>query len=206
MVSRPSNFILPKHWFKYQPILHSCIDHDNHIMSDLYAKVTKRNLRFTKANARPDADSATCSRSRLIKLLDSTQECFRVEEVSSLCLDNGQDQRMLILALLEWMSSSYREGIFRVFLAVRVFRDLGKAGTDINSHILDFLTRSKHAKGFCKAHVYQLVSELVPSGHFSTSRYLQWLIARGVLSGYQALSPVGNLSLHLSCFCAYWVL
>ncbi|KAI9754382.1 MAG: RNA polymerase II mediator complex subunit, partial [Candelina submexicana] len=151
MVARPSNFVLPKRWSKYQTILHSCVDRGNSITAALYAKVTKRNLRFVDTiSRRQDTDVGTSSRSRLIELLDSAGVCFNITEVYSLISNSGQDHRLPIITLLEWMSSSYREGVFRVFVAVRILRKLSEIGTDINGHILDFLARSGKAKGLCK--------------------------------------------------------
>ncbi|KAI9715910.1 MAG: hypothetical protein M1812_005730 [Candelaria pacifica] len=188
LVSRPSNFVSPRRWIKYETILRSCIDHDDPAVAAIYARVSKRNLRLAEAKTRQGADAPKRSRSRLVKLLDSAKACFQVEELCSFCLKPGQDHRMLIQTLLEWVSSSYREGVFRVFLAVRILRELGDVGTDINGHILAFLGRPEQAEKICEANLYLLIAELVRCGHFSTSRYLQWLIARGALSNRQALS------------------
>lgn len=182
---------MPTHWTRYRTALQSCINQDNSSSNTIYASVAKRNHRFVEATTHQN-DDAAYARRRLINILDSSKACFRVEELTSMCSSSDQHHSDLVLALLEWMSSPNRAGISRVFIAVRILKYLGEVGVDINGHILEFLSQSRQAISLCKSNVYQLVSELVRSGHFSASRYLQWVISRGALSGFQALCPVST--------------
>lgn len=118
---------------------------------------------------------------RLIRLLDSAYSSSDLAALSSECLKIQLDRSVLIAKALEWASTPFRHGIARIYVTVRLFRRWKKSGIDIDSHILTFLTQSRGKTGLCMPNVYHVISELVRSRSFSVGKYLQWLMARGVV-------------------------
>lgn len=85
----------------------------------------------------------------------------------------------------------------RVYVAVRLLRKWKKSGLDVDSYILSFLAQSQSKTGLLMENVYHVISELVRSQTFSTGKYLQWLMARGVVDNMASSgdTPSGDISL-----------
>jgi mediator of RNA polymerase II transcription subunit 12 len=64
---------------------------------------------------------------------------------------------------------------------------------DTDHHIFSFLLNAQGKVGLQLDNVYHVISELVRSQTFSVARYLQWLIAKGVVNSHQ--DNVGKVSI-----------
>jgi mediator of RNA polymerase II transcription subunit 12 len=175
MDTRSESFISPKVWIRYRATLASCIFPESARESPSYRSIDQRNERLTF----PDVKMDLSPRRAVIKLLDKSlsgpfsinlpQECREI--MPNLCT--------LTRTVLDWVTSSYRPGLAKIYVAARLLRSLNRSGIDVNEVILDFLGSGLVGQGLCKPSVYHLASELTRSGHFSVSKYVQWLIARG---------------------------
>jgi mediator of RNA polymerase II transcription subunit 12, fungi type len=170
MATHLENFISPKIWSKYKATLRLYLS-----QSTNFDDIDQRNSRLSP----PGVNINQSPRQGLIQLLDkSLTEPFS-NDLFHNCWYLISDRSALIQTVLEWSSSSYRPGLTKVYVASRLLRIWSNFGVDVNDEALKFAGSGINYSHFCKSSFYHLVSELTRSGHFSISRYLQWLIARG---------------------------
>ena len=195
IISNRECFVIPRVWADYHSTLESSIDRTKPGIASAFENVSRRNDRLSLPTQRRNGKSADTPKRQLIQILDTIRTSLDIDHLSSVCLSTIADHNILIQALLEWASSPYRVGSSRVYLTVRLLRRWNRGGMDTDESILDFLARSTRNVGVCSHNVYLLIAELVRSRHFSVTRYLRWLIARGTLGGYQTLDPVSPSSI-----------
>jgi len=82
---------------------------------------------------------------------------------------------------MQWASSVYRRGHHRIYMAARLMRRLQRL-YDTEAAIWNAVSKLADNPGCHEPLVYQVVVELVRSGHFSAGRLLQYIIATGVAS------------------------
>ena len=176
----PSCFVLPQTWDKYEATLSSCLDHSNLSDKAIFDRLLQRNERICRIKHGHTNVQRSPSQ-HLIHLLDSASSSNDLALLSSECLKVQLDSGVLIAKVLEWASTPFRHGIARIYVTVRLFRRWKKSGIDIDSHTLAFLAHNHGKSGLCMPNVYHVISELVRSKSFSVGKYLQWLMARGVV-------------------------
>jgi mediator of RNA polymerase II transcription subunit 12, fungi type len=160
---------------KYRATLSSCIFPESAQVSPAYRSIDQRNRQLTF----PDVKMDLSPRRVVIGLLDkSLSRPFSIN-LPQQCREKMPDLRALSKTVLDWATSSYRPGLVKVYVGARLLRTSSRSGIDVNEVILDFLGSGVDGQGLCKQSVYHLASELTRSGHFSVSKYIQWLIARG---------------------------
>lgn len=173
--------ILPTCWENYKQQVSSALDLDNEVEKALFQSLAERNARVQ----RPRHSKQTTQRSphqRIVQLLDSIRSAQDLSSTFSY-LEAFDDKAILVSKLLEWLSTPFRHGLWRVYIGVRLLRKWKLSGVDIDSHILAFLSRGQNNQKLNMDQIYHVVSELVRSQTFSVGRYLQWLMARGVTNG-----------------------
>ncbi|KAF4548495.1 Transcription mediator complex subunit Med12-like protein [Elsinoe fawcettii] len=103
-----------------------------------------------------------------------------VDECQSICTDS----EMLVTAIVDWATTVYRIGQARIYLAIRILRQLAATGTSLEAPLLTCLSNTSltcHDR-----HSFnQIVVELVSSSDFNFGKYLQWLISSGHVSTSQ---------------------
>jgi mediator of RNA polymerase II transcription subunit 12, fungi type len=177
MISNPDSFVTPKAWAKHRDIIMNDLDLDNERFMSILATLDRRNSRLDASGT----EKTLTARRRLFHTLDATLIRPLTNETARQCWEIDEDKSMLSRSILEWSSSSYRPGNAKIYVAARIMRSWSKFGADVTGAILDFLDSAVCNSGRRNSAFYHLVSELARSEHFSTPRYLQWLIARGGL-------------------------
>lgn len=132
-------------------------------------------------------------RQTILGLLDGLDDAASPVVVARECLRLKVGPPILVSTALRWVSSLERCTIRRVYAATRLFRMWSRHDMDIQCHILGFLGANPNSRRFSKSHLYRLCSELVCSGHFTISGYLQWLMAQGSLSSFYGSGTVSDL-------------
>lgn len=175
MATNPDCFVSPKLWSAHKDVIRSNLASDDERFRPILAAIQRRNIRLAGASAEKEP---SCRR-RLIKLLDTTLRLPFMNDLPKQCWNIDDDKAKLIQTILEWATSSHRPGTAKVYVAARILRFCARSGADITDAILNFLDSPTCGSGCSKPAFYHLVSELARSDHFSTPKYLQWLIARG---------------------------
>ena len=176
----PACLLLPEYWNKHENIIEGCLHEQEPHLRACFESLWKRNLSLQKCLTWQDQLRSN-SRQHLIAALDGLSGDCTLGDVAVACLRCAENNDVLVATCLEWASTVYRQGIFRVFAAVRLLRLWNKHGVELQRPIFGFLTARSNSKGLQKNNVYKLFAELVCSKHISVGRYLQWLIARGTL-------------------------
>ncbi|KAL8942021.1 MAG: hypothetical protein Q9216_001911 [Gyalolechia sp. 2 TL-2023] len=91
------------------------------------------------------------------------------------------DSELLVHVCLEWSASIHRQGHARIYAASRLLRKWSKNGMDVETFIHNFLARKSNCCGLEKSSLYKVINELIRSRNFSVGKYLQWIIANGML-------------------------
>lgn len=144
-----------------------------------FADIRKRNLRLQNPSLRVSHMSQQSSQQALIRLLDKLLQVQDFVLLADRCLELTDDYGLLITTCVRWCSSLNSCDAHKVYAAAHIMRLWSCRGIDIQGRIFDFLAANPNAEDLHKPDIYKLISELVISGHFSLSRYLQWLMAAG---------------------------
>lgn len=134
-----------------------------------------------------DQDSELKIQQIILKTLDSTlSTSVDITQIVHELRGVQPDASMLVQVCLEWSASLYRcrYGKARVYLVARLLRELSGMGIDIEIAIFDFIAITANACDLDLSRFYEVVADLVRLQHFSVGRYLQWVMANGILSQY----------------------
>ncbi|PNS19658.1 Mediator of RNA polymerase II transcription subunit 12 [Sphaceloma murrayae] len=119
-------------------------------------------------------------RLKLFDYLDSVDFTASSEGIIDDCRERCSTMDVLISALVDWASSVYRTGNARIYLIIRILRQLAMDGSLLEQPILSCLATTSLTTRASDV-FNKIVSELVQSGHFNFGKYLQWLISSGSL-------------------------
>lgn len=175
--ANPASFIMPQSWKKYRPFVEMCLDLNR--ASDLVVleQLSYRNERLS-ADVGNDCSEPSTPRRLIIHILDGAELPFSTEEIALNCRSACEDVGLIVKVILEWCSSRFRAGKFRVYLAVRLLQIYQK-DINITSAVIDFFASQQDHTSCDVSCLRLLVFELIRSQLISLSRYLQWLTARG---------------------------
>ncbi|KAK4993023.1 RNA polymerase II mediator complex subunit [Elasticomyces elasticus] len=180
-VSHRGCLLVPSIWDKYKHVLQSISEKaDNSACVAAITNLAQRNrlldTRLRYLNEQRNSEL------RLLDVLDSIKLDFHVEDLASRCLAIVPNFVQLIDCLLKWASSLYREGLPRVYVAVRLLQQYKESGIDIDQAIYVFLRGAEESTDLDHSLYRKVIAEIVRSRRFSVGRLLQWSIANGSLS------------------------
>ncbi|KAI1856206.1 hypothetical protein JX265_011718 [Neoarthrinium moseri] len=187
LLASPESFVHPPTWSRYRSIILAALPNDREAHRLAIEAIDARNERLVSTHIK----SRPAVRSTVVKMLDTTLRKPYVEDLAIHLWKTSDDKTSLIMTVLEWCMSLYRQGIAKVYVTARILSSWSALDVDITGTILDFLDKDPLHELDRKHLVYHLVSELVRSGRFSIPQYLQWLIARGGLVDPAETEPEG---------------
>ncbi|KAF4981099.1 hypothetical protein FDECE_17753 [Fusarium decemcellulare] len=172
--SNPESFIYPGAWLKYRDTLQACLQPDPESTHKAIQTIHSRNARLlVSSTASPPA-----GRNQLVKLLDAALKS-PVDSLSAKCWATSENKPLIMKTVVEWATSFHRPGMAKVYAAARLIRQWSQFRVNPTTAILEILDGIAIHDKTRKQLVYHLVTELVRTGHFSVSQYMQWTIARG---------------------------
>ena len=179
MSESPACFVFPNSWAALGETLHSCTTEHPGKSEESYKALEERNIALTDCftGFRQRSDSALSS--RLIEVLDCLPPGYTFRRLSASCLDLCPSVLSLVRTTLSWATTIYRCGQPRQYLAVRLLRHWWRIGIDIEQSIFGCLEAVSTDASLSRMDFYKIIRELTRSRHFSISKYLQWLMARG---------------------------
>ena len=196
IMTRPTCLLLPESWSKYSLVLRNLGERRDELeIAHAIKKLDERNRRLSSCPANTPVIAQT-SAGRVYNVLDAVgyDKTIRVENLSNDCMEIISNAPHLISVLLQWASSSYRQGSHRVYLAIRLLRKWAQLGADVYDSIVSYLHNLSWTGSTEPRIVFKIIAELVRSKTFPAGRYLQWLIATGSLG-----SSVDTSSVSLLC-------
>lgn len=181
-----SALVLPQCWDKYHELVRACLSPDDTLDRALLDSLSVRNRYLRPFTDQSRLDANRFSKRAITRALDLARSGHGISTLSEECLELSADRRQLILELLEWAATPFRHGLVRVYIAVRLLRRWKKLGIDTDTPILSFLVQSaQYDSPLEMGQIYHIVVELVRSQTFAVSRYLEWLVARGVIDDWK---------------------
>ncbi|KAL9125257.1 MAG: hypothetical protein Q9217_005515, partial [Psora testacea] len=197
LVSSPACFILPKCWNEYEHLIEDHVIHNDDALRTAFDNVRLRNLRLQDQLCQSHSYTQLSPEQMILALLDSLAQGPNFGAVARRSLGLSDDHSVIVRTCLQWSSSQDRRGQYRIYAGARLMRLWSRHSVDIQRHILGFLDAKPEAQGLHKPDLYKLLAELTCSNHFSVSRYLQWLMARGSLYDCKSLARDGRCDLRL---------
>lgn len=194
LVSSPACFLLPSIWDKYKDLIHDCLlGKDSEHLRPCFESISYRNSSLQSYTTRQIKQDHRSSRQRLIGLLDSLVIKPNFGRIAGACLRLETDRDVLVKTCIEWSCTVHRQGLFRKYAALRLLRTWSRQGVHLQEPICDFLAANPDPASLSKRDLYGLLAGLISSRHLSVGRYLQWIMARGVLHGQYRPGPVSNI-------------
>lgn len=199
-VARRGCLVMPKTWDTYKYLLTLKSNPANQGIDSTAQNIVRRNERLVS----PIRKSPTNTKSALLDLyseLDNIRLDVNIGVLTARCYEILPNDE-LVVGLLDWASSLYREGLARVYLAAKILGHMHGTGVDTDAAILAYFNNSERPAACNIQLVYKVIVELVRAKSFSVGRYLQWLITAGSLSGSRGSGlitflPIDGLPAHL---------
>ncbi|KFY50484.1 hypothetical protein V496_09327 [Pseudogymnoascus sp. VKM F-4515 (FW-2607)] len=193
--TNPESFIALTHWPKYNDTLLACNTSCGPDETQFFDAISRRNARLKSRSS--SGNEAQNSRRRVIDLLDASLSVQFSPDLPRECWKSMRDRTLLVQTLFDWATSCARPSLMKTFVAARLMRTWSRHGVDVDESVLNYMTFRSNGPGVSSGAVYHLVSELARSGHFSVSKYIQWVIARGGLHGPQDVAADGPCATRL---------
>ena len=190
----PACFILPWCWNQYENMIRNGLENFGVEMIPEFKRLSQRNLQLQKSAVSHVYSSQHVEQQQIIALLDELPPQADLSSIAREWLEKFKDRRLFISTCLCWATSPSRNGSFRVYLAVRLFRFWAKLHVEVEEPLLDFLAIHIIMPPLQKVDVYKVLAELVHSKTISVSKYLQRLIAKGSLAACKNGDGVRKLS------------
>jgi mediator of RNA polymerase II transcription subunit 12 len=175
VLSNPESFINPGAWPRYKNTLQAFLRTDHEPTQKSLHIINSRNSRLVvSSTASPPA-----GRSQLVKLLDAALKESSDDHLAATCWATSENKPLIMKTVVEWATSFHRPGLAKVYAAARLIRQWSQFRVNPTTPILETLDSISIEDKTRKNLIYHLVTELVRTGHFSVSQYMQWTIARG---------------------------
>ena len=182
VASHPAFFLLPWCWYRHQSTLRALVDNTQTILRTQFDNINERNLQLEKGMSDLSDGVGICPRSKVVQFLDGLCNNVDISQAANAGLRMCSNPALLIKTCLQWSSSMYRSGHTRVYLATRLLRKWSRKKINLEHHILNFMSDESNIDALHRRDLFRVLAELIRSRHFSVNKYLQWLIANGLLN------------------------
>lgn len=180
LFSRPTSFLMPDRWPDYVGVVESCLDLDSPPERQILSQLNRINKRAMGYNRR-EISSQSSPEQSVIEILDSSCAPYDVPGLAQNLASACGDTTLLISTCLGWAITRFRHSNSRIFLFARLVKRWQKAGHDVDSIILNYISACRSGKASVDgAALKQLTAQLSRSGSFPVGKYLQWLMVRGL--------------------------
>ena len=187
-LSEPALFLLPSCWLDYESALSLCLDKRDPNLKSCFEQIRFRNVHLLGQS--PTNMVQQSPREIFIAILDEMDLELDVSTLSATACATISDPNLLICTLIEWSATVYRQGLPRVYVALRLLRHWSIAGVDLDRPVMQFISHLSSTAGLAVLTVYKLVAELIRSRLLSVTKYLQWIMARGPDHNITEIDPV----------------
>ena len=182
LVRSPDCFLLPRCWSANKQILQEFVVSGDDFLQRRLNDITLRIERLENHVYMQLATPSLSSEQIIISALDNLVNEANYPKIANTCWMAARSKDDLFRSCLQWATSTFRFGRYRIYAAVRLLRLWNKHSIDLQKPLLEFLALGKQMPNTDWADFHSLCAELVSSRHFSVGRYCQWLLARGALA------------------------
>ncbi|KIW32756.1 uncharacterized protein PV07_04280 [Cladophialophora immunda] len=180
LFARPAIFLMPDRWPESVHVVRTCLDTtigpEGQILEELN-RINERAMGFNKA----EFLSVRAPDEAIIETLDAARVPYNFalleEELAGTCSDFD----LLLRSCLEWSCTRFRQSNTRLYLVTRLVNRWRRGGRDIDTPILNFLSAFRAGKTTADTQALRhLIAQFSRSDCFPVSKYLQWLMVRGL--------------------------
>lgn len=196
MTVSPACFILPVCWSQNESMIQSGLEKFGVELIPEFKRLCQRNLQLRQSVIGDVYSSQHVQQQKIIAVLDELPPQADLSSMARIWLEKFKDRSLFISTCLCWATSPSRNGSFRIYIAVRLFRLWAKLHVEVEEPLLDFLAIHIIMPPLQKVDVYKVLAELVHSKTISVSKYLQRLMAKGSLVGCKNKDGVRAFSTH----------
>ncbi|KAL8650151.1 MAG: hypothetical protein Q9226_005265 [Calogaya cf. arnoldii] len=188
IVASPASFLMSRQWLRYRSMLQSASDAPH---AAFFEDVCQRNIRL-QSMAGSDAESEGMTSQTLIEILDSIAPGTDICNIARTLWEVAPDPELLIRTCLSWSTSIFSTTRARLYISARLLRSWNGMKVDVETHVLHFLAVDANAADSDNASLYRIIAELIRSRHFSVGRYLNWIIANGLVRRHDVTEKVSS--------------
>ena len=181
---------MPRQWLRYRSMLESASDAPH---AAFFEDVCQRNIRL-QSMAGSDAESEGMTSQTLIETLDSIAPGTDICNIARTLWEVAPDPELLIRTCLSWSTSIFNTTRARLYISARLLRSWNGMKVDVETHVLHFLAVEANAADSDNASLYRIIAELIRSRHFSVGRYLNWIIANGLVRRHGVTEKVCRIA------------
>ncbi|KIV84399.1 hypothetical protein PV11_00182 [Exophiala sideris] len=180
LLSRPRNFLMPDRWPEIAPIVRTCFDtriqQERQILDEL-ERINRKAMGYNKL----ECSAQRTPEQAIVETLDSIQPPYDLaklaDELTRICPDSD----FLITTCLEWACTRFRQSKAQIYILARLIRRWQRIGHDTDALILNYLSVYREGKTSTDPQTLKhLIGQLSRSNSLSASKYLQWLMVRGL--------------------------
>ena len=197
LADSPDCFLLPQFWNANKEFIGDVVISGDELLQNIFDDLTSRMRTLENLSSDKDPTALRSSEQKIVAELDGILNVPTYPKIASTCLLAARSGDELVKICLQWATSTFRCGRYRIYAAVRLLRIWHNCSIDLQKPILDFLALGKRTPNIDWADFYSLCAELVSSKHLSAGRYCQWLMARGALNGHRASDSGDNFEVQL---------
>lgn len=182
LLSHPINFLMPDQWPEVLETIKPCLDLNVQREQQILAGLNLINGRAMGHNKKGFLAQRTPDQV-IVDILDAARAPFDLPQIAKDLTAACPDVSLLAFSCLDWACTRFRQPKSRIYLFARLVKRWQRVGHDIDSVILNYLSACREggttADPECLRH---LVAQLARSNGFPLSKYLQWLMVRGLPS------------------------
>ncbi|KAI1628161.1 hypothetical protein EDD37DRAFT_295447 [Exophiala viscosa] len=196
LLSRPRNFLMPDRWPDVAPIIRTCFDariqQEGQVLDEL-ERINRKAMGYNKL----ECSAQRTPEQAIVETLDSLQLPYDLAKLADELTRVCPDSDFLITTCLEWACTRFRQSRARIYVLARLIRRWQRLGHDTDALILNYLSAYREGKTSTDPKALRhLVGQLSRSNSFSTSKYLQWLMVRGLPKRGTVKLEVASTSKH----------
>ncbi|EXJ58173.1 hypothetical protein A1O7_05598 [Cladophialophora yegresii CBS 114405] len=180
LFARSALFLMPDRWPESMEIIKACLDQTLPAERQLFDGLNRINERAMGYN-KAEISSTRAPDQALVNILDSARVPYNLTDLEATLKTACSDFSLLIQTCLEWSCTRFRCSRSRVYLITRLVKRWQREGLDVDTALLNFLSAYKEKRTTADSqNLRHLMAQLSRSDCFNISRYLQWLMVRGL--------------------------
>ncbi|ETI22853.1 hypothetical protein G647_06930 [Cladophialophora carrionii CBS 160.54] len=180
LFARSALFLMPDRWPESIEIIRACLDQTlppERQLFDGLNRINKRAMGYNKA----EISSIRAPDQAIVDVLDAARVPYNLMALEDTLKAACSDFALLMQTCLEWSCTRFRCSRTRIYLITRLVKRWQREGLDVDTALLSFLSAYKERRTTADSqNLRHLIAQLSRSDCFSISKYLQWLMVRGL--------------------------
>jgi hypothetical protein len=180
LFARPALFLMAEQWPENVKYVRACLALTIQVERRLFDTINRVNERAMGHN-KNDVSSIQAPDQAVVDVLDAAKAPYNIDLLDHRLKSACSDFDLRMQTCLEWSCTHFRHSTKRIYLVARLVKRWQREGYDVDNAVLGHLSAYKDKKTTddprCLRH---LVAQLSRVDCLTPSRYMQWLIVRGL--------------------------